>query len=158
MATAIQVQLQDVNKPRHLAAFPFADGTNLGRVKMEVYTGWVVVNFNVGNTLDHADVKTFVPLDPNTIQPYGEEDIIGVTVTAAPSSVDVVSTGGTAAVDEASVKLEPQVGAQCLVLRAKLAAAKAHLIAFTYQVTVLTKADKGLPAPISPGPTATPTA
>ena len=80
------------------------------------------------------------------MQPYDENDLLAVTVTAAPSSVgDDDDEANVAAVDKASVQLEPQtfpgVGGTkfCLVLRATVAAHHAEVIAFTYQVTVLTK-------------------
>ena len=156
---AISVKVKDVVLPRHLAAFPFIDRTSTDRVKMEVYTGWVGVNHTGGGSLQRTEAVTFVLLSKNLVQPYQQEkDLLEVTVTATPSSVaDDDDEANVAAVDKASVKLEPQtfpgVGGSplCLVLRATVAALNATVHAITYQVTVLTTGREDLdPIPLDP--------
>ena len=155
----IHVPTKSVVLPRHLAAYVFADRDTNNRVKMEIYTGWVAVNFYVGDEgVRRAEVATFVLLDNQLIQPYLDEDLLDVTVTAAPSSVaDDDDEANVAAVDDASVELEPQsfpgVGGnpQCLILRATVAACNATVHAFTYQVTVLTRSREDLD-PLKIGP------
>jgi hypothetical protein len=157
---AIKVQVKDVNLPRHLVVFPNADRIGDDRVRMEVYTGYVVVNYAVTDPLGHEDVVSFVPVSKETVQPYGEAgDILDITVTAAPSSVNVKDTESIAAVDSADVALEAQLiggtAQRCLVLKAKIAAGNANLIAFAYQVTVKSKTSD-LVNPIQLAPTKVP--
>jgi hypothetical protein len=142
LALPTNVPAGDVTSPQHLAVYVFTDRTTNKRAKMEVYTGWVGVHFD-GLRQEFA---SFVLVQPGLIQPYQADDLLDVTVTAAPSSVaDDDDEANVAAVDFASVALEPQsfpsVGGtpHCLVLRATVAALNATVHAFTYQVTVLTK-------------------
>lgn len=142
--------------PRHLRVFPFRDRTSNARVTMEVYTGWVGVNFfGGGGTVHREEAVAFVLRAPQLIQPYPEgSTLLDVTVTAAPSSTgNVDDEANVAAVDDARVRLEPQQfpGFQgtplCLVPRATVAAHHATVHGITYEVTVLTEARQDLEDP-----------
>jgi hypothetical protein len=149
---AINVPVKNITLPQHLAAFLFTDRTTNNRTKMEVYTGWVGVNFYGGDGSVHREqAVSFVLLDNLVIQPYKEDDLLDVTVTVAPSAVaDDDDEANVAAVDDASVQIEPQTFAgvggtvHCLVLRTTVAALNATLHEITYQGTVLTKSREDL--------------
>ena len=113
---------------------------------MEVYTGWVAVNFEGGDSIDRDEFVSFLCTDKQKVQPYSKGDLNkdNFTVTVAPSSVaDDDDEANVAAVDGADVELEQQPGIAgspyCLVLKTKVAALNATIHAITYQVTVQSK-------------------
>lgn len=147
---ALNVQIKDVVRPQSLDTLTVRRGgsfqTDADQRVLQVYTGWVAATHGAGNDLTRNTAISFVPLDGNrrvqTFNP-GNVDLgqIEAVVTASLSSF-----GGdpdVAAVDRASVRLEPQtfggVGGNplVLVLRATLAAQDGAVHAFAYQVTVL---------------------
>jgi hypothetical protein len=141
------VPIQDVVSPHHLVVFT---ETGVGQqVRMDVYTGWAGVNYDAGSasTVRRDEWVSFLPHDTMRVLSYQEGSLRDFTVTAAPSAVaDVEEEAAVAAVDSASVALEPQqfvgVGGTkwCLILRANLAVLNATLHAFTYQITVVVPA------------------
>ncbi len=141
---AINVPIKNVLQPQHLDFFA---STSLGAatsVKIEVFTGIIACNFTGDDgTVHRTNVVSFVPIGPNEIRPYNDGDILDTTIICTTSSVaDDDDEANVAAVDRASVKLEPQVfggisgSPLCLILRATVAALSATVHAITYQVTV----------------------
>ena len=119
---------------------------------MEVYTGWVGVDFaGGGGSVHREEFVSFLCVSKNTVQQYLKNDLLDFTVTVAPASVaDDDDEANVAAVDDARVTLEPQsfsgvAGSPlCLVLRADVAALNATVHRITYQVTVLTRGTEAL--------------
>ena len=144
----IKVPVGNVEAPRHLSAFVSRDLAGNNRARMDVFTGWVGVNFRGDGGAVHRDnFESFLLTDSKAVHTFtSENDILDVTVTVAPSSVaDDDDEANVAAVDTASVRLEPQVFGGiagtplCLILRGKVAALNATVHAVTYQVTVLSR-------------------
>jgi hypothetical protein len=118
---------------------------------MEVFTGWVPVNFQgeegSGAHIQRDWVRCFLLRQVGVIRPYRAGDLLDSTVTVAPSGVgDVEDEAALAAVDEAFVSLDRQpnltvagVPQFCLVLRAHVAALNSTVYAITYQVTILSQ-------------------
>jgi hypothetical protein len=162
----IKVPVGDIIEPRHLAAFVYTDPDMSSKARMEVYTGWVPFRFSDrGGIVDREEVMCFVPHYDRRVQSYDRDTgVLGLTVTAAPSSiVDDEGEANVAAVDVAHVYLEPQrfLGVAgvyyCLVLRVRVAALFANIQGIAYQVTVLAKIDGNQPL-IRLEPDATPQA
>lgn len=123
---------------------------------MDVYCGWVEVNFHSqAGSVQRDTADTFLLLNPQDdpspgkpkIQPYSGNEILAVTITASPSAVgDDDDEANVAAIDSARVvvrsKSFPGIAGtkEYLVLRARVAAHRANVIAFTYQVTLLSLA------------------
>lgn len=153
---ARRVPIRDVILPRHLSVggglsttVPTQGGElETFAARMEVYTGWVGVGFQVGGgSTSREEASTFLPVGQNKVKSYAEGSLLDVTVTASPAVfADVEDEAAVVGIDGApAVRLEPQtfpgVGGDqfCLVLRVALAALNATLHTFTYQVTVLTQ-------------------
>jgi hypothetical protein len=153
---AVHIPIGDVNLPKHLATFVFTDPGMRDQAKMEVYTGWVGVNFSPGGTtVSREEFVSFVPIRDLTIQPYMEDDLLDYTVTVALSAVATVEDeANVAAVDRASVQIESQTGiggiVNCLVLRVRLAALHVTLHGIAYQVTVLMRGQQPPPQELPP--------
>lgn len=145
----LNVQIKDVVRPQSLDTLTVRRGgsfqTSADQRVLQVYTGWVAATHGAGDDLTRNTAISFVPLEGRTVQTYlpGNQDLGGVEaiVTAALSSFG--DAPSVAAVDRASVSLEPQnlenIAGQplVLVLRATLAAHEGNVHAFAYQVTVL---------------------
>jgi hypothetical protein len=158
-----RVQVQDITEPNHLTVFPYRELGSDERVRMDVYTGWIRVNFYGGGGPVHTeDYVSFLPIGPNTVLDYpAGTSLLDHTVTVSPSSFsDDDDEGNLVAVDEAFVTLETQsqiVGdPNCLVLHPRVTVNYANLIAITYQVTVLTAVRDDVPDPRHLGHTQTP--
>jgi hypothetical protein len=113
-----------------------------------MYTQGGGVNYGPFGSMHRDEWVSFIPSHPMGVLAYQEGSLRDFSVTAAPSSVaDVEDEAAVAAVDSASVALEPQQfvevgGTQwCLIPRANLASLNAVLHAFTYQITVLFDAE-----------------
>jgi hypothetical protein len=161
-----KIPIGDVRYPQHLrvsggleTTVPVlnADGNEMQttfRTRMEVYTGWVIALFAVGGSTTHDEAITFLPIDdqPNSILAYERGSLLDHTVTASPATIQPVEDEANIfGVDVAkNVRLEPQtflgIGGTkfCLVLHLDLVGLNITFTRFTYQVTVLTKAE---PAP-----------
>jgi hypothetical protein len=147
---ALNVRIKDVVSPRSLDTLTIRRGGNFQTFAdervLQVYTGWVAATHGAGGSLTRNIANSFVPLDGNRrVQTFlpGNVDLgdVEITVTAALSSFG--DAPSVAAVDRASVTLEPQtiggVGGNplALVIQATLAAHEGNVHAFSYQVTVL---------------------
>ena len=86
---AINIPIKSVDMPRHLAAFVFTDPTADDRARLEVYTGWVLVDYTAGGSLIGDNVVTFVPLRKNVVQEYQDGDLLDFTLTATVSAAAV---------------------------------------------------------------------
>jgi hypothetical protein len=164
---ARRVQIKDVDLPRHLTVFPFRerDPSVDTRVRMEVYTGWIVSNFyGGGGPIHREDFVSFLPINDNFFvnqYPVGS-DVLDRTITVTPSTFqDDDDETNLVGVDDAFVDLEAQTGLQgdplCLVLRTRVAVHHLNLISIAYNVTVLTEGREDLPDPIELKPNQTPT-
>lgn len=144
----IRVPLKNIVRPTHLSVFAFSSFGSNARVRMDVFSGWLGVNFRGdGGSVHRDDCKSFLVTASKDVFTLGTEaELIAATVTVTPSSVaDDDDEANVAAVDSASVRLEKQAfpaisgNPLCLVLRAKLAALNVTLHGVTYQVVVLSK-------------------
>jgi len=164
----VQVAIKHVLQPRFLVVLGAlhtlkldAEGqeVDFSPVRMEVYTGWVVVSdtgFSPGpGHLFRDEVRTFLPTEPGRLRAYPEGSLMDHTVTAAPAAVNLDEDEATLfAIDQAkSVALEPQhfdasnpdQEDLCLVLRLDFAALNVSIHRFTYQVTLLFDGDLVFP-------------
>src|SRR5262249_45577561 len=111
------------------------------KVKMEIYTGWIGVNWDKhpdtgGIATD--DWVSFLCPGNQLVQRY-QDDLLGSTVTAAPSDLaPYEDEANLFAVDSATVTLRQQgESGRYLCLEVKLRALNTHIRAITYQATVL---------------------
>jgi hypothetical protein len=149
----VPIEIGESVSPTHLDCFMFSNSATTkdeGRVRLEIYSGWIHINQGSGRGRTRSDtIVAFLPIHDTTIRDYQRaQKIISATVTVAPSGVDDDAT--VFAVDRASVKLEPQkfvgIGGDplCLVLRARIGINNGTLLAITYQVNILSDAGAGL--------------
>ena len=146
----LNVQIKDVVRPQSLDTLTVRRGGDFQSFPdqrvLQVYTGWIAATHGAGGDLTRNTAISFVPLDGSrNVQTYlpGNVDLGGVEVimTAALSSFG--DRPSVAAVDRATVSLEPQTfggiagNPLVLVVRATLAAHEGNVHAFAYQVTVL---------------------
>ena len=145
----VSVAIENVTDPLFLRVsdglktrVPGADGQpTTFSVAMEVYTGVVAPDFfGTDTNILQDEIRTFLPFEPMKIKAYPRGSIKDVTATASLATI-------TGAEDEAvlvgvdrvvSVQLESQANlGECLVMRVELAALNAHILRYTYQVTLL---------------------
>jgi hypothetical protein len=139
----IPVSLSAVTSQNYLAFWSFGEpriGDDQLR-KVEVYTGWVVLNFDGGDDVIRRDqIGSFLPTSSGRVLQY-EHDLISTTVTVAPAIIASPEDDVMFGVDDAFVDLRDQgLGSnppRALVLTTALAAMNATIVRFTYQVTVL---------------------
>ncbi|MGW6878549.1 hypothetical protein ACWGHA_40205 [Streptomyces xanthophaeus] len=118
---------------------------------LEIYTGWVALNFNQYNDDDdlRGEIRTFLPTSKSMVKVYLMEQadkLISLAVTAAPAAISANEDETIDAIDAARVKLERQsllpgisatMDVGCLILRADTAIRNSIFHSFTYQVTAL---------------------
>jgi hypothetical protein len=147
---AINVALGDVVSPQRLAMRGVREGGNpeadADARLMIVYTGWLEVTLGAGSTLFRDTAISFVPNELGQVQTFkpdneGDLGVVRAIVTASLSSFG--SSPDTAAVDRASVFVEPRTfpgiagSPRVLILRVRLAVADGAIHGVSYQVTVL---------------------
>jgi hypothetical protein len=147
---AINVELGDVVSAQRLAMRGIREGgspeADADARLMIVYTGWLSVNLATGSNLHRETFVSFVPNGLGQIQTFkpdneGDLGVVQAVVTASLSSFG--DSPVTAAVDRASVSIEPRQfpgeggSPRVLILRARLAVSEGTIHAISYQVTVL---------------------
>ncbi len=143
----IRVRLRDVAQPQDLRVDATRSGGNpasdADRRALIVHTGWIGATF-VSDELAREEVISFVPLDNGEIQRFelGNQDLGNVTAVVTASLSSFADEPNTAAVDNATVRLEPRTfpgiegSPQVLILRARVTVAGGKIHGISYQVTV----------------------
>jgi hypothetical protein len=151
---AINIPLSDVVHPQvfrtvvGIGSGTKPDGSDaINSMVMDIYTGWIVFNFNESNdNLIHDHVFSFIPLGAGTGGNVTLQDYTGGA--GAIVSASISSFGdrpAVAAVDFATVKVVTHsfpghVPAQVLLLDASVAVQDGSLHRIAYQVTALASA------------------
>jgi hypothetical protein len=158
------VPIQNVKNPRHVEIYA-QEFTNKP-VRMEVYTGVVVISANVRQLEPLGDqVLSFVPLPDNiddgkriyTVREY-EKDLPPrwTAIAYVSSSTDYDDERNIVALDQVNVDVEYQPKVEgilpfhALVLRADVAAGFAILHHITYQITILSEVQREPQTPQHP--------
>jgi hypothetical protein len=144
----IRVALNRIVRPTHLTVFATSDLQGNEKVRMDMFSGWLNVNFRgEGGSVHRDSCKAFLVNGKKNIFRFGDEaDLLDVTVMMTTSSVgDDDDEANVAAVDDAFVVVQPQTfpgigGAQdCPVLQGNLAALNATLHGVAYHVVILSR-------------------
>ncbi len=153
--TPWKIRIQEVVAAQHLRCLVSEPQANpsppppftLVPVVMDIYTGWVLVDFiaasDAGGVVRNEFVS-FIPLGTKTGSQFdlqGYPQGASAVVSASLSSFATFDEETTCAVDSATVKLVtqnfPGFSARVLVLNARIASSQAFLNRASYQVTVL---------------------
>jgi hypothetical protein len=145
---AIRVKLNQIVRPTHLTVFATSDLQGNEKVRMDIFSGWLNVNFPGGGGAVHReDCRAFLVNGKKNIFRFGNEaDLLDVTVMMTTSSVaDDDDEANVAAVDHAFVVVQPQTfpgigGTQdCPILQGRLATLNAQVHGVAYHVVILSR-------------------